>query len=189
MAALSLDDVTVRRGSTTVVKALTVEIRPGSVFWVVGPNGAGKSSLLRLMAGLDAPERGALRREPSSGPFRYLHSEMTLPAWSTVGAWERLTRGIEPGLRPPTPLRPPVGRHRRVRRLSTGERKRLLLDTLLRAPGSLLLDEPYAHLSPDARATLSRLLRERAEREVVVAVTNQEGYRADGEPVLRLGAA
>ncbi|MDX1676162.1 MAG: ATP-binding cassette domain-containing protein, partial [Longimicrobiales bacterium] len=100
MAALSLNDVTVRRGPTTVVNALTVEIRPGSVFWVVGPNGAGKSSLLRVMAGLDAPDRGTLRREPGPGPFRYLHSEMTLPSWSTVGAWERLTCGLGPGLRP-----------------------------------------------------------------------------------------
>ena len=187
MAALSLSDVTVRRGPTTVVEALTLTVRPGSVFWIVGPNGAGKSSLLRVMAGLDMPDRGAVRREP--GPFRYLHPEMSLPSWSTVGAWERLTRGLDPGLRPPTPLRPPIDGRRRVRRLSTGERKRLLLDTLLRVPGSLLLDEPFAHLSPGAGATLSRLLRARAGRAVVVVATNRSGYRAAADSVLHLGTA
>lgn len=188
MPKLSLSDVAVRRGRGLVVEGLTVQLRPGSVFWVVGPNGAGKSSLLRVMAGLDAPAAGTVTRAQERAPFRYFHPEMALPGWSVVGAWDRLVRGLEPGARPHTPLRPSVGPGRWVRRLSTGERKRLLLDTLFRVPGSLLLDEPYAHLSPDAKVALSELLRRRAEAAVVVVATNQAAYRAPGEPALRLEA-
>ncbi len=140
------------------------------------------------MAGLDEPVNGAVARGPAEEPFRYFHSEMSLPGWSSVGAWDRLIRGLDSGAAGPTPLRPAVTGRRWVRQLSTGERKRLLLDALLRVPGSLLLDEPYEHLSPRAKSALSRLLRERVRGSVVVVVTNQADHRDAGEPGLRLEA-
>ena len=189
MASLTLDEVTVRRGPNTVVEGLSLEIAPGSVFWVVGPNGAGKTSLLRVVAGLDRPASGSVGRHPNpDAPFRYFHSEMALPGWSTVAAWDRLmdTLASDPG--PTTQLRPSLQPGRRIRRLSTGERKRLLLDVLLRTPGSLLLDEPYEHLSPEAKTALSSHLRARAARDLVVVVTNQDTHRADGEAGIRIEA-
>ena len=170
------------------MERLSLEVRPGSVFWIIGPNGAGKTSLLRVLAGLDAPAAGTVTRETDGPRFRYFHSEMALPAWSVVGAWDRLVVGLEPDAGPFTALRPVLGPQRRVRRLSTGERKRILLDALLRVPGPLLLDEPYEHLSPDAKSALSCLLRERARREVVVVVTNQAGHRAPLEQGIRIEA-
>lgn len=189
MPTLTLNDLTVRRGPRRIVEGLTLTIGSGSVFWVVGPNGAGKTSLLRVVAGLDSPHDGSVLREPEGGArFHYFHSEMTLPRWSVVGAWDRLVAQLDPDAAPPTALRPDLGPGRWIRRLSTGERKRLLLDALLRVPGSLLLDEPYEHLSPDAKSALSRLLRERAARDVVVVVTNQATYRADVEGGIRIEA-
>jgi ABC-2 type transport system ATP-binding protein len=191
---LSLIDVTVRRGATVVVERLSVRVRPGAVWWVTGPNGAGKSSLLRVMAGLDRPAGGRVeRREDPDHPFLYFHPEMANPDTVTVGDWERLVRrllppGCDGG---PTPLWPTAEAGRRVGRLSTGERKRLLLDALLRRPGSLLLDEPFEHLSPRAKADLSRLLEERSTSSVVVVATNQATERAvrDGGIHLESGVA
>lgn len=188
---LAVRSLGVRRASTAVVAGLDLDIRPGSVFWVVGPNGAGKSSLLRVFAGLDRPGTGWVRhRAPVDRPFLYFHSEMSLPARSTVGDWERLVRRLLPphGRRTPTALRPEVEPRRFVGRLSTGERKRLLLDALLRRPGSLLLDEPFEHLSPGARDRLAALLNVRSASEVVVVATNQAAtHRADRDGGLRLG--
>ncbi len=185
---LTLNDVTVRRGANPVVSGLTVVIGPGAIFWVTGPNGSGKTSLLRVLAGLDAPLAGTVTRAPTAEPFRYFHSEMRLPGWSVVGAWDRLVTRLDPRAGPPTPLRPPITGSRWIRRLSTGERKRLLLDALVRTPGPLLLDEPYEHLSPEAKTSLSALLRERSETDVVVVVTNQSVHRAYGEPGIRIEA-
>lgn len=188
MPTLALNDLTVRRGPNPVVTGLDLRIQAGRPFWVVGPNGAGKTSLLRVVARLDSPVSGTVAREPGNEPFRYFHSEMRLPGWSVVGAWDRLVVGLDPRIGPPTALRPAVSPDRWVRLLSTGERKRLLLDALLRVPGSLLLDEPYEHLSPDAKQTLSTLLRERARNAVVVVVTNQAVHRAPSEPGIRIEA-
>lgn len=187
MPTLTLTDLAVRRGPNPVVDNLTAAIGAGSIFWVVGPNGAGKTSLLRVLAGLDAPVAGSVRRDARPGaPFHYFHSEMALPGWSVVGAWERLLRGLAPEARPATALRPALAPDRRIRKLSTGERKRLLLDGLFRIPGGLLLDEPYEHLSPDAKAALSDLLRERARDDVVVVVTNQAAHRDPAEGGIRI---
>ncbi len=188
MPTLTLNDLTVRRGANPVVEGLSATIEPGSIFWVVGPNGAGKTSLLRVVAGIDAPVAGRVERNAGDAPFRYFHSEMALPAWSVVGAWDRLVARLDPGAAPATELRPALGPKRRIRRLSTGERKRLLLDALFRVPGSLLLDEPYEHLSPEAKTALSALLRDRAHTAVVVVVTNQATHRAEAEGGIRIEA-
>jgi ABC-type multidrug transport system ATPase subunit len=185
---LTLNELTVRRGPNPVVTGLDLSIRPGAVFWILGPNGAGKTSLLRVIAGLDAPIAGSVERDPADQPLRYFHSEMQLPGWSAVGAWDRLVAGLQPDARPPTALRPDLGPERWVRRLSTGERKRLLLDALARVPGPLLLDEPYEHLSPGAKETLSILLRDRARSHLVVVVTNQATHREPAEPGIRIEA-
>lgn len=189
IAVLELTDLTVRRGPNPVVAGLDLAIRAGAIFWIVGPNGAGKTSLLRVMAGLDPPRAGAVRRLPAPGaPFLYFQSEMRLPPSATVGDWEALVLRLLPsgsaGVR--TPLWPDVRAGRRVGRLSTGERKRLLLDALFRRPGSLLLDEPFEHLSPGAKADLARLLEARARTDVVVVATNQAIARAEHDGGLRL---
>jgi ABC-type multidrug transport system ATPase subunit len=186
---LELIDVTVQRGPNLVVRGLDLELRPGTPFWVVGPNGAGKTSLLRVMAGLDAPREGAVRRRGGvDESFLYFQSEMALPPSATIADWERLVLALLPpgcsGAR--TALWPEAGGGRRVGRLSTGERKRLLLDALFRRPGSLLLDEPFEHLSPDAKADLARLIDARARTHVVVVATNQATGRADRDGGLRL---
>lgn len=185
---IRLVDVDVARGASLVVTGLSLELGPGRIFWVTGPNGAGKSSLLRVIVGVDLPRRGAVvttGRRP-----RYLHSEMTLPGTATVGSWGRLVHaaGRTRGAAPTTPLWPDAEPERRIRRLSTGQRKRLLLDAVLRQPGPLVLDEPFEHLSPRAKSDLRTLLEERAVDHVVVVATNQHTPRQRGDAALHLEA-
>jgi ABC-2 type transport system ATP-binding protein len=47
-----------RYGPTTAVDDLSFTVRAGQVTGFVGPNGAGKSTTLRIILGLDAPDRG-----------------------------------------------------------------------------------------------------------------------------------
>lgn len=187
-AMIRLTDVAVVRGSHRVVEGLDLTLGPGRVFWVVGPNGAGKSSLLRAIVGLDAPRRGTVVN--TGDRLRYFHSEMALPASSTVGGWDRLVRriGRTGAAGPATPLWPHVEGGRRIRRLSTGQRKRLLLDAVVRQPGPLALDEPFEHLSPGAKSDLQALLQQRAEDEVVIVATNQNTPRDRGDGALYLDA-
>lgn len=183
---IRLYGVTVARGPNMVVEGLHLEVGPGAVFWLVGPNGAGKTSLLRVIAGLDAPRSGHAQRDVD---LRYFQSEMGLPASATVGSWDRLVaRLLATGDPSRTPLWPDVEPPRRVGRLSTGQRKRLLLDAVLRQPGHLALDEPFEHLSPGAKADLLDLLRRRSRSRVVIVATNQRWSLEPDEQGLHLEA-
>src|SRR6516162_9795560 len=48
-------------GRVIAVDALSFDVRPGVVTGFLGPNGSGKSTTMRLMLGLDMPDRGTVR--------------------------------------------------------------------------------------------------------------------------------
>src|SRR4030088_3299599 len=61
MAALvSFDRVTNRFGDFTAVDGLTLEIFEREFFALLGPSGCGKTTLLRLLAGFEAPDEGRI---------------------------------------------------------------------------------------------------------------------------------
>ncbi len=57
---LRIDGVGTRLGGRWVVDGVDATPPPGALTGLLGPNGAGKTTLLRLVAGLLAPERGAV---------------------------------------------------------------------------------------------------------------------------------
>ena len=48
------------RGSPAAVDAVTLSVARGEIVVVVGPSGCGKSTTLRLVAGLEEPDEGAI---------------------------------------------------------------------------------------------------------------------------------
>jgi iron complex transport system ATP-binding protein len=48
------------RGGNLVIEDVTIDPVQGETIGLLGPNGSGKSSLLRLLAGIDRPDRGAV---------------------------------------------------------------------------------------------------------------------------------
>jgi ATPase subunit of ABC transporter with duplicated ATPase domains len=57
---LKASDLRVAHGETTLFDSLSLTLAAQRRVALVGPNGAGKSSLLRVLAGVDAPERGSV---------------------------------------------------------------------------------------------------------------------------------
>src|SRR3954468_18585793 len=57
---LHLASVTKRYGSLTALDGVSLDIARGEFFGLLGPNGAGKSTLMSLVAGLRAPDAGAI---------------------------------------------------------------------------------------------------------------------------------
>ena len=51
-------DLTVRRGRTTVLHGIDLDVQAGEFLAVVGPNGAGKTTLVQALAGVVPPPRG-----------------------------------------------------------------------------------------------------------------------------------
>src|SRR6185437_7342036 len=64
-----------------VLGRASLTVAPGDRIGIVGPNGIGKSTLLRVLAGVEEPDRGTIVR---SGPVGYLPQEPTARAGETV---------------------------------------------------------------------------------------------------------
>ncbi len=60
MALLEIQNVTRRFGSMTAVDGVSLSIEAGEFFTLLGPSGCGKTTLLRMIAGFDAPDGGRI---------------------------------------------------------------------------------------------------------------------------------
>lgn len=64
MTILSLSDVTIAFGATTILRDVTFTVAAGERWGIVGRNGAGKTTLFHLITGALAPTRGVVARQP-----------------------------------------------------------------------------------------------------------------------------
>ena len=62
---LKASDLSVTHGEATLFDSLSLTLSGPRRLALVGPNGAGKTSLLRMLAGVDAPERGSVTLGPA----------------------------------------------------------------------------------------------------------------------------
>lgn len=171
---LSADSIHVWRGSRHVLRGLSLGVAPGEAVHVAGPNGTGKTTLLRVLAGLLAPEHGSVQwcgrpiiedRDGYSSSLSYLGHENALKA--DLSALENLQ--FAAGLRRELQSGEAVAALERVgiarcadlpaRVLSAGQRRRLALARVLLAATPLwLLDEPFTNLDADGTTLLAGLV-------------------------------
>ena len=69
-ASLHARGVSRAHGANPVLDAVDLTVAPGDRIGLVGANGAGKTTLLRVLAGLDVPDAGSVRRVPAGGDDR-----------------------------------------------------------------------------------------------------------------------
>ena len=75
-------------GPVQVLFDVSLQLEPGELVALVGTNGAGKTTLLRTMAGLLAPDRGAVRLA-GADITTFPAAGVLVSAWSTSPAGSR----------------------------------------------------------------------------------------------------
>jgi ABC-type uncharacterized transport system ATPase subunit len=166
----------------------SLEVEAGEIHALVGENGAGKSTLMRMLAGMFAPDAGAIEVAGPNGALRdvtgwstadaiaagvgMVHQHFMLVPPLTVAEnvvlGREITRGLSldrrravaevEALSARTGLTVPADRP--VAELSVGEAQRVeILKVLYRGARLLILDEPTAVLSPPEVRELWRVLR------------------------------
>ncbi len=188
-----------------MLQGVDVRLDAGESLAVIGANGAGKSTLLRIFASLLRPTEGEVSVLGCSlpeeawrlrGRIGYLGHEALLyrdlTAEENLRFHARLFGLPEDGAERVGELLEAVGMAHRARtrlgEMSAGMVQRLAIcRTVLHDPELLLLDEPIAHLDPEAAATVAPLIGAAAGRSRVVVTHDVEAALADADRVLALG--
>jgi energy-coupling factor transport system ATP-binding protein len=167
-------------GSGRVLDGASLELRRGEIVALTGPNGIGKTTLAKLVAGLLEPDAGSVERQGrvcylSQDPGRYLVTERAEQEVSLavggdlVRAREALVRVGLGGLE-----------RRHPRDLSSGERERLALASVLVAgPDVLVLDEPTRGVDPPRKDELAAILRRESANRATLIVTHDLVFAGD----------
>lgn len=187
-AGVTLRGVSRSFGGRRVLAPLDLDLAAGSTVALVGASGCGKSTLLRLIAGLDTPTSGAV--EVAGQPVRGVHPRTAVVFQEPrLLPWRDLAGNVAFGL--PRGTDRAAGRaevlrwlevvgleefaDHRPRRVSGGMAQRTALArALVRRPGVLLLDEPFAALDALTRLKMQDLLDDvqRSTGATVVFVTH-----------------
>lgn len=192
MAVVRLDKVTKSYGSIAALRGLTAEVSRGEALCLLGPSGCGKTTTLRLMAGLESPDSGAVVFDEEIEPGAANEPAVGM-MFQDLALWPhmRVARQIDFVLRgtPGTRAEHRVRLESLLRlfdleerrsawphELSGGEQQRLaLVRTLAGAPRLLLLDEPFSNLDPAMRErVVDHLLEEKAKGTAIVFATHAE---------------
>ncbi|HEY5275897.1 MAG TPA: ABC transporter ATP-binding protein [Coriobacteriia bacterium] len=203
--AIRIEGLVKDYGAVHAVQGIDLEVRRGEVFGFLGPNGAGKTTTIRCLLDLLRPTAGritvlgldprrdgiALRRR-----LAYMPGELRLPERMTAAglaaAIGRLRGGFDLRRRDELAARLDLDLDRRMRDLSSGNRRKVALLLAFLADAELLvLDEPTNGLDPLMQREFLRLVREARERGTTVFlsshVLSEVQRAADRVAVLRNG--
>lgn len=202
--SLSADGLTCVRGGRVVFRDVSISLRAGQTLSVEGANGSGKTSLLRVIAGFIAPERGTVRLTTGDGKeidgderghlIGWLGHKDGAKAQMTPRETLRFFAAYEGGDANVDAALVNVGLTRArdlpSQYLSAGQKKRLALARLISSNRPLwLLDEPLAALDTAGRALVTQMIGQHCASGGMALVATHEPLGLDCETLQLRGAA
>jgi iron(III) transport system ATP-binding protein len=178
MVSVQFERVTKILGQSRAVDGLTLEIKPGELFFLLGPSGCGKTTALRLVAGFYAPDEGRIilnERDQSRVPPHKRNTGMVFQnyaLWPHMNVWNNVAYGLKMRRVSEDEKKQRVGHAletvqmetyagRLPNQLSGGQQQRVALArALVIEPDVILLDEPLSNLDAKLRIEMRAQIKE-----------------------------
>ena len=193
--AVAIESVRKTYGEVEALDHVSLDVRPGEFLTLLGPSGCGKTTLIRLLAGFEAPDEGRIlisgrdvtALPPYERPVNTVFQHYALFPHRTVAG--NVAFGLESRGTPPLETSERVARaldmvrlaglgDRRIDQLSGGQKQRVALArAVVLEPDVLLLDEPMAALDLKLRKEMQvevKNLQERLKTTFVFVTHDQE---------------
>jgi len=190
--SIELTDIAYRYTDAVALDGIDLSIESGELLALLGPSGCGKTTLLRVIAGLEFPDRGHVRfegRDVTALDARKRHVGFVFQHYALfnhLSVFENVAFGLRVRRWWKRPRRAELNRrvgelldlvqlgelaNRHPAQLSGGQRQRVALARALAVePEILLLDEPFGALDARVRNDLRRWLRGLHDRIHVTSV-------------------
>lgn len=201
-AHLAVSNLSKRFGPVVAVDSVSLELQKGAFLALLGPSGCGKTTLLRMLAGFERPDSGAItlggqvledgRRHlpPEQRHVGLVFQEYALFPHMDVAA--NIGFGVDGRANRKAKVQEMLelvglaGLGKRMpHELSGGQQQRVALArTLAAEPGLVLLDEPFSNLDPTLRARVRsevwEILRNFGATAIVVTHDQEEAFSLPG---------
>lgn len=197
---LELSGISKHFGALAALNDITLALPEFKSLAIVGPSGGGKTTLLRLIAGLETPDKGELSIDGARLEFTeerllahrrsigtvfqaynlFPHltalENVVLPLEKVHGLTKSEAREIAGNLLDRFNLSPHA--HRRPAELSGGQQQRVaIVRAIAIKPRFLLFDEPTSALDPEMTAEVLDFIEElRGEGRDLIIVTHNMGF-------------
>lgn len=185
---LRLEAISKAFGPVQALKPLTLDVGAGELLALLGPSGCGKTTTLRIIAGFETPDTGAVRVDgrditdlpPNKRNLGMVFQNYSLFPHMTVAenvAFGLTVRGMSAVVRAAEVQRMlelvRLGGYgdREIHQLSGGQQQRVALArSLVTNPAILLLDEPLGALDKNLRESMQFELRELQRRLGITSI-------------------
>jgi iron(III) transport system ATP-binding protein len=186
--AVEIESVVKTFGAFSALKAVSVSIRPGELFFLLGPSGCGKTTLLRCVAGFYTPDSGKILMGGRDVTALPPHKRDTGMVFQNYALWPHMTleENVAFGLEMRKVPRAEIKRRTmealervhmadrakaRPNQLSGGQQQRVALArALVIEPQCLLLDEPLSNLDAKLRLEMRLEIRRICKQAGLTAV-------------------
>lgn len=198
MSDVKVQNVSKSFNGVTAVDRVSMEIKAGEFFSLLGPSGCGKTTLLRMIAGLEFPDSGAIllsgkdltsvpaNRRPVNMVFQSYALFPHLTVFENIAFGLRLAKVQESQIQERVSqalqlVRLPDLWARYPKQLSGGQQQRIAFArAVVNRPSVLLLDEPLSALDPKIRvemqAELARFKKELQMTFIMVSHDQSEAF-------------